>query len=441
MPSGLLLACAMVALGATLVVVPGPGPGLGPGVVPEALADTPAAGGAGPAVPDSELLARILQSQPERFRIALDPALAAGHRVQILVSFVERNGQTVTLERHGFRVGAEYFYPASAIKLCAAVAALGTLRGLIATGHRVGLDSPLVFHPLLPGERADAVAADPASRITLGRLLRHTLIVSSNDAFNRLYDFAGPEALHQAMWSAGLRDTFLLHRLSVRRSEDENRMAPRIDVETGARVVTIPARTSALALAPGPLPGLDVGRAYVEAGRVVESPMSFARKNRMSLVDLQNLMIMVMRPDVELGLPGLALHRKDRAFLQRALRDAPAESRDPVFPPEDHDILRFKPVLGGLTRVAPISRWAVWNKAGTAYGFRIENAYVVDQKSKRAVFFTVAIYANADGVLNDDEYEYDTVADPFIHDLAEAVVRDRWNLPARAPRRDRAAAP
>jgi Beta-lactamase enzyme family len=438
MPSGLLLACAMVALGVTLVVVPG----VGPGVIPGAMADTPAADEPGPAVPDSEVLARILQGQPERFRIALDPALAAGHRIQILVSFVERDGQTVKLERHGFRAGAEYFYPASAIKLCAAVAALGTMRGLIADGHRVTLDSPLAFHPLPPGERPKTVdagdGAGQASRVTLGRLLRQTLIVSSNDAFNRLYDFAGHQALHESMWSAGLRNTFLFHRLSVRLSEEENRTAPRIDVGTGARALTIPARTSALALEPRPQPGLDVGRGYVEARQVIASPMSFARKNRMSLVDLQNLMIMVMRPDIPLGLPGLSLHRKDRAFLQRAMRDAPAESRDPVFPAEDHDILRFKPMLGGLTRVAPMERWAVWNKAGTAYGFRIENAYVVDEQSKRAMFFTVAIYANADGVLNDDEYEYDTVADPFIHDLAEAVVRERWSLPAPASRRSRA---
>jgi hypothetical protein len=423
MPSGLLLACTMVALGLA--------PGVAPGLIPGARADTPATA-PGPAVPESEYLARILQSRPERFRIALDPALAAEHRIQILVSFVERHGRAVTLERHGFRAGAEYYYPASAIKLCAAVAALGTMRGLIAAGHRVTLDSPLRFHPLLPGERPEAGdGAQDRGRVTLGRLLRQMLIVSSNDAFNRLYDFAGHQALHESMWSAGLRDTFLFHRLSVRRSEEEHRMAPRIDVETRAGVVTIPARNSALALAPRPLPGLDVGRGYIEARQVIASPMSFARKNHMSIADLQNLMIMVMRPDIALDLPGLALHRKDRAFLQRAMREPPAESRDPVFPPEDHDILRFKPVLGGLTRVAPMARWAVWNKAGTAYGFRIENAYVVDQQSKRAMFFTVAIYANADGVLNDDEYEYDTVADPFIHDLAEAVVRDRWKLPAR----------
>jgi hypothetical protein len=420
MRSGPLLARIVLVLGVAL------------GAAPGARADAPPA--PAPAVPDSEYLARILQSRPERFRIALDPALAAAHRIQILVSFVERRGDSFALDRHGFRVDAEYFYPASAIKLCAAVAAVATMRELIAAGHRVTLDAPLLFHALLPGERPASGDGDPRSRITLARLLRQMLIVSSNDAFNRLYDFTGHQALHEVLWAAGLRDTFLFHRLSIRRSEEEQRMSPRIDVETRGGVTTIPPRNSALALAPRPLPGLDIGLRHIDARRMIATPMSFARKNRMSLVDLQNLMIMVMRPDIPLGLPGFALHRKDRAFLQQAMREPPAESRDPVFPPEDHDILRFKPVLGGLTRVASMERWAVWNKAGTAYGFRIENAYVVDQQRERAMFFTVAIYANADGVLNDDEYDYDTVADPFIHDLAEAVARDRWELPAKRDR-------
>jgi hypothetical protein len=131
-------------------------------------------------------------------------------------------------------------------------------------------------------------------------------------------------------------------------------------------------------------------------------------------------------------LPGLWLNECDRPVVERTWCQPRAESKNPVFPPEEHDILRFKPVMGGLLRVAPATRWGVWSKAGTAYGFRIENAYVVDQQQKRAMFLTVAIYANADGTLNDDQYEYDTVADPFIHDLAEAVVRDRWRPAGKA---------
>jgi hypothetical protein len=38
---------------------------------------------------------------------------------------------------------------------------------------------------------------------------------------------------------------------------------------------------------------------------------------------------------------------------------------------------------------------------------------------------TVTIYTNADGILNDDQYEYATVAEPFLADLGEWVAR-RW---------------
>jgi hypothetical protein len=447
-PGKLVALCALAILAApprASAAPPAAAPAASPAVTP---ADAPAASpavapaAAPPAVtPEPGYLERVLRGQPERFQVALDPALAAGHRVQILVSFVERDGRAFTLERHGFRADAEYFYPASAIKLCAAVAALQTMRALVdpaarrrarkgSRARRLDLDTPLVFHPLFPGERR---ATDDSSnlaggRITLGHLIRQMIIVSSNEAFNRLYDLVGHHAINEMMWSAGLRDTYFFHRLSVLRGPEEQRRAPRVDFETRAGVVTIPARQSDLALAPRALPGLDVGERYIEGKREVAAPMSFAQKNRISLLDLQNLLIMVMRPDIPLGLPGFSLHEDDRAFLQRALREPPAESRNPVFPPEEHDVLRFKPVMGGLLRVAPPARWAVWSKAGTAYGFRIENAYVVDQQRERAMFLTVAIYANADGTLNDDRYDYDRVSDPFIHDLAEAVVRDRWKL-------------
>jgi hypothetical protein len=441
-PGKLVALCALAIFAALPRASAAPPAAAPPAETPAAAppAETPAVTPAA-APPAPGYLERVMRGQPERFRVALDPALAAGHRVQILVSFIERAGRGFTLERHGFRVDAEYFYPASAIKLGAAVAALQTMRALIEPAGRPGarpgrrarridLDTPLVFHPLFPGERR---ATDDSSnlaggRVTLGHLIRQMIIVSSNEAFNRLYDLVGHHAMSEMMWSAGLRDTYFFHRLSVLRGSEEQRRTPRVDLETRAGVVTIPARQSDLALAPRALPGLDVGERYIEGRREVAAPMSFAQKNRMSLVDLQNLLIMVMRPDIPLGLPGFSLHAGDRAFLQRALREPPAESRNPVFPPEEHDILRFKPVMGGLLRVAPAARWAVWSKAGTAYGFRIENAYVVDQRRKRAMFFTVAIYANADGTLNDDQYDYDTVANPLIHDLAEAVVRDRWKL-------------
>ena len=71
-------------------------------------------------------LAPVLQGCSNKFeRVIASPEL---FRAQVLISEIVTNtfGQTI-LKRHGYRVGAEYFYPASTVKLCAAVAALQTV--------------------------------------------------------------------------------------------------------------------------------------------------------------------------------------------------------------------------------------------------------------------------------------------------------------------------
>ena len=46
-------------------------------------------------------------------------------------------------------------------------------------------------------------------------------------------------------------------------------------------------------------------------------------------------------------------------------------------------------------------------------------------KNGRAVFVAAVLYTNSDGILNDDKYDYETLADSFLADLGELVAR-RW---------------
>jgi hypothetical protein len=107
----------------------------------------------------------------------------------------------------------------------------------------------------------------------------------------------------------------------------------------------------------------------------------------------------------------------------------PRESTDPCYPVEDYPDAYSKFLLPGIRRVLPSTtsgeRIEITGKIGRAYGFSVENAYVRHPGTGRAVFVTAAIYTNADGVLNDDLYEYGAVADPFFADLGELVAR-RW---------------
>ena len=76
-----------------------------------------------------------------------------------------------------------------------------------------------------------------------------------------------------------------------------------------------------------------------------------------------------------------------------------------------------------VVRIRPRERILTQGKAGRAYGFHIENAYYRDLKTGRAFFLAATIHANADGVMNDDKYEYDTVTRPFLANLGAVVAR------------------
>ena len=56
----------------------------------------------------------------------------------------------------------------------------------------------------------------------------------------------------------------------------------------------------------------------------------------------------------------------------------------------------------------------VFNKVGVAYGYVIDNAYIVDLEAGVEFMLSAIIYTNEDGIFNDDKYEYETIALPFM---------------------------
>jgi len=377
------------------------------------------------AVRDDPALVEALRALPAA-RDVLDQAEA--HRAQVLFATVETDAKgRPVLARRGFRVDAEYFYPASTIKFLAAIAALEDLNERRLKDARLTEDTALVFHPLFAGEGIeDADVTHLANgKITLRQEIRKLFLVSDNAAFNRLYEYTGQDGLAQSIERAGLSTARIVHRLSESRSEEENRRAPRIDCTFSATDrVTIPERTSKLKITDSRAPGVQVGTSYVEGTRTVAGPMSFARKNSIQLVELQDALAKLVNPDLLLDGEPYAITPAQREFLLAAAAAFPGDSRDPRYPRAEYPDEWGKFLLPGLEKVAPKSAWRIANKIGRAYGFSVENAWVVHLPSERGMFVTATIYTNANGVLNDGKYEYEAVADPFLAAIGEVVGRE-----------------
>ena len=185
--------------------------------------------------------------------------------------------------------------------------------------------------------------------------------------------------------------------------------------------MNIPARASDLEIANHGLRGLDIGDAHYAGGSRVDAPLSFRHKNRITIGDLQDLHVAILRPDLDVGCE-LDLTEAERDLLGDAMSTLAGDSDNPVYDRADHPDHHVRYLLEGLLRVAPLHEWLYYDKVGRAYGFTVENAYVVHRPTGRSFFLTGAIYTNPNRVLNDDDYAYAEGGDAVLgRPLGEAV--------------------
>lgn len=358
-------------------------------------------------------MAKVLES-PKQFR------------AQVLLGEVVESEGKPTLQRTGWRADLEYFYPASTVKLFGAVAALERVNDYRRTiAPKFDENTPLGFHPLRRGDALLAFDADHLAngKITVAHAIRESFLISDNESFNRLYDFCGQDWINESATRAGFADVRISHRLSTSGGAQENRRTPIVELRTGEGTLLVESRIGTKDLSLSNVPDVFVGERHLKDGQKVSGAMSFIYKNRATLNDLMGALARVVRPD--LTLPGTPFDLTDaqRAMLVETLKMNPGDSQDPRYEraryPDDY----AKFFLNGLTPVIAKGELSLHSKSGLAYGFATDNAYIVDARTGRVFFLAATIYADSDGTINDNQYEYDSIGLPWLADVAEAVAR------------------
>ena len=66
----------------------------------------------------------------------------------------------------------------------------------------------------------------------------------------------------------------------------------------------------------------------------------------------------------------------------------------------------------------------VYNKIGQAYGTSIDNGLIKNYQNNVEFILTSTIYTNKNKVINDNLYEYDDIAEPFLAKLSRAIYKE-----------------
>lgn len=346
------------------------------------------------------------------------------YQLQLIYTQIDRNEQQEPTFR-SFYLGLDtnlYFYPASTVKFPAAVLALEKLHEL----SIIGLDKSTTMmtgQGRSPQTRVTQDSSAASGLPAVEHYIKKIFLVSDNDAFNRLYEFLGQAWLNRKLYEKGYQQSRIIHRLSVSGFDLEgNRYTNPVSFYKEDSLLYHQAQTySAYS------PDLNLkkelrGKGYLNSeDQLVEAPFDFRYKNFVSLQDLHNILRAVMFPESVPLEARFKLKASDYPFLWKYLSMLPRESDYPAYPElADWDSYVKFFMFGDSKNPIPDSI-RIFNKVGDAYGFLTDVAYIVDFENGTEFLLAANIHVNADGIFNDNQYEYDSIGFPVLARIGRLI--------------------
>lgn len=350
------------------------------------------------------------------------------HRLQIIYTQIDRDSENrPSFQTFGYNVDpSTYFYPASTVKLPAVALALEKLNLL----NRPDLDRDTT---MLTGSaagfqtEAKVDETSPTGLPSVGNYARKILLVSDNDAFNRLYEFIGQQKFNETLRSKGYMDTRVVHRLEIALNKQQNRWTNPVRFVNGDDLVyeqdAMQCETDYYGTQPEFL-----GVAEIVDGERLDRPKDFSSKNAYGLQDQHDFVKNLIFPDAADPRRRLDLGGDDYRFIYRYMSMYPGESGIEAYSdagryPQGY--VKFL-MFGGDAEVIP-PHIRIFNKVGDAYGFLTDSAYIVDFKNNIEFLLSATIYTNENQTFNDNQYEYDKIGFPFLRDLGNAIYEIELN--------------
>lgn len=312
----------------------------------------------------------------------------------------------------------QYFYPASSIKLSACVLALEKLNNLNIEG--IDKYTPLSIGKDRCSQKSQSKDSGTSDGLpTIANFIKKILVVSDNISFDRLYEFLGQKYYNEIMWRKGYKDFLVLHRLGNGVSYNENKYTNSFKFYNDKEVIySQPMEYNDNSYLNKNLNGLLKGKAYYSNNKYIKNPKNFSKSNYISIECLQEIMMAIMFPTYVEESKKFNLTEDDLKFLKNYMSMLPSECENPLYNYNDSYVKYF--MFGDSTKEIP-NDIKIYNKIGCAYGYLIDNAYIVNEKENVEFFLTSVIYCNENNIFNDNKYNYSNIGMPFLAGLGRAI--------------------
>lgn len=371
---------------------------------------------------DSTLLADLMKKDLF-FKPYLDQA--EKYEIQIIYTQIDRDSLNVPhFTQFDYQLDSKRFFnPASLVKWPLILLGMEKVNNLNPV-NGITLYNKVRFFgssDCSPTVLTDRLAPDKTSR--LANYIKEMILVSDNDAYNRMYDFLGQEYINKRLAEMGFDSLRIMSRFGAC-SVEQNRTTPLVCFynKKGSVIYKQPSVTNPVQLS-NPL------------GEVLKGEKDYSYFNNVLLQDINDLMLYVFFKEAAPEKKRFNLTDKDYRLLHKYTAMYPAESEFPAFrkrrrmyPVHLKKYLYYgkkssKPNLPGLR---------IHNMVGESHGTLSDVAYFVNPVTG-VEFMLSAVINTCDGKITPANYHYKDIGQPFLERLGRMIYQ--YELQRKAPKR------
>ncbi len=365
-------------------------------------------------------------------------SLSAERRVQIVFTRIDRDRYNIPhFSDYIYRADPnEYFYPASTVKLPMVAMCLEKINQLNIEG--ITKETSLTIDSSGKCQYPSLYDSSSANyQASLGHYIKKILLVSDNDAYNRMYEFMGSCYINKRFKQLGMPNARVTHRFTPWCDEDDNRVTNRFKFyDTSGNIIYTQEPIQCLESFDPPTGKVLLGTGYIDYdGKLKKKPKDFTGRNFLQLTDIHLTLKKIMFPEAFRKDKRFDLTERDYRFLRKYMSMYAPESKDPVCDSSRGFFSCTKKyIIYGQDKDTTVNKnIRIFNIVGFAYGFLVDVAYIIDLETNTEFMLSSTIYSNTTGVLNTGIYEYYTIGMPFLKRLGQDFLKLEQKRPKQFP--------
>lgn len=340
------------------------------------------------------------------------------YQIQILLTKINQNNTQFDFNEYEYQLDDnQYFYPASTNKLPIVILTLKKINELRSKGSEITLKSKIILN--YKDDFTELVIRD--SITSFQNLIADVFLVSDNSASNILIDFIGYNYFNNEIKNAGFEKTYLNHKFNP--DPYVNSTWQILDLDNN--IISSLHDNQIIIKADDQTNGLEKGNRRYFKGEILDESLSFSEKNRSSVTDMHNLIKYIFYPEIFDRTNNFNLNVEDYDFLRYWMSRFTYEDIGQKFRGDEKFFETYnKFFIYGDEQSVSNEQIRVYNKIGQAFGTSIDNGLIKNYQDNIEFILTATIYTNKNKVINDNLYEYEDIAIPFLAKLSRGIYQE-----------------